>query len=76
MLDVSVEKWPLRRLPGMFIALPVIVGDESGEDCSASVEWCRFVAAREKSRPRERRGITGEPYESVGSSFGERGIRL
>jgi len=24
---------------GMFIALPPMVGEESGEDCSASVEW-------------------------------------
>jgi hypothetical protein len=24
---------------GMFIARPVMVGDESGDDCSASVEW-------------------------------------
>lgn len=36
--DVSDENCPLLRLPGMFIALPVIVGDESGDDCSASVE--------------------------------------
>ena len=27
---------PLR---GMFIALPPITGDESGDDCSARVEW-------------------------------------
>lgn len=41
---------------------PPIVDDESGED-SARVEWCRLVQAREKSRPRERRGRTepGEP---------------
>jgi hypothetical protein len=24
---------------GMFIARPDMVGDESGDDCSASVEW-------------------------------------
>jgi hypothetical protein len=47
---------------GMFMALPPMVGDESGDDCSARVEWWRLVAAREKSRPRERRGriLVGE----------------
>jgi hypothetical protein len=34
----SDEKYPLLFLPGIFIALPVIVGDESGDGCSASVE--------------------------------------
>ena len=54
-------KSPGRR-PGMLIARPPIVGDESGLDCSASVEWCRLVAALEKSRPRDRRGsmLVGE----------------
>ena len=33
-----------------------MMGDESGDDCSASVEWCRFVHDLEKSRPRDRRG--------------------
>jgi hypothetical protein len=33
-----LEKWRLFFLLGMFIALPEMVGDESGEDCSASVE--------------------------------------
>jgi hypothetical protein len=32
------EKWEPLFLFGMFIALPVIVGDESGDDCSARVE--------------------------------------
>ena len=60
---------------------PPIVGDDSGED-SASVEWCRLVQAREKSRPRDRRGriepgeVNLEPYVCDGSSFGERGARL
>jgi len=68
---------PLLRF-GMFIALPDIVGDESGDDCSARVEWCKFVAAREKSSPRDRLGSTlvGDPYVCERSSFGERGTRL
>lgn len=62
----------------MAIALPVMVGEESGEDCSARVEWCKLVAAREKSRPRERLGSTlvGLPYVCEWSSLGERGVRL
>jgi hypothetical protein len=36
--DASDVNWPLLRLPGIFIALPDIVGDESGDDCSARVE--------------------------------------
>jgi len=58
----TLPKFPLRRC-GMFIARPVIVGEESGEDCSARVEWWRLVAAREKSIPRDRLGITldGDP---------------
>ena len=35
-----------------------MIGEESGEDCSARVEWCRFVQALEKSNPRDRRGRT------------------
>jgi len=56
-LDVSAAAAcsPMGR-PGMFMARPPMVGDESGDDCSASVEWCRLVAALEKSRPRDRRG--------------------
>lgn len=56
--DCSNPKSPTLR-PGMFMALPLpppMVGEESGEDCSARVEWCRLVAALEKSRPRDRRG--------------------
>jgi hypothetical protein len=62
----------------MFIALPPMVGDESGEDFSAKVEWWRFVAAREKSRPRDLLGRTleGEPYVCEWSSFGDKGTRL
>lgn len=72
----SPPNWLFLLLPGMFIARPVIVGLESGLEWSANVEWCRLVAALEKSRPRDLRGITGEPYVSAASSFGERGMRL
>jgi len=33
-----------------------MVGEESGSAGSAKVEWCKLVAAREKSRPRDLRG--------------------
>jgi len=51
-------------LPGIFIALDPMVGDESGEACSARVEWCRLVAAREKSSPLDRLGrmFVGDAY--------------
>lgn len=47
---------------GIAMPRPPTIGDESGED-SARVEWWRFVHAREKSRPRDRRGRTdpGDP---------------
>lgn len=62
---------------GMATPRPPIVGEESGED-SARVEWWRFVQAREKSNPRERRGRTepGEPYIWDESSLGESGSRV
>lgn len=41
---------PLR---GGIIIFCVMTGEESGELCSARVEWCRLVHAREKSNPRE-----------------------
>lgn len=41
---------------GIIIPFCVIVGEESGEEASASVEWCRLVQALENSAPRERRG--------------------
>jgi hypothetical protein len=55
----------------------VIVGEESGEDCSARVEWWRLVHARENSAPRDRRGRSeaGEAYVFRASSCGERGTR-
>lgn len=58
------------------MARPVMVGEVSGDDCSASVEWCRFVAAREKSKPRDLRGsmLKGDPYVCEWSNFGDRGV--
>lgn len=63
---------------GIFMARPPMVGEESGDDCSASVEWWRFVAALEKSKPRDLLGRTdvGDPYIWEWSNFGERGTRL
>lgn len=64
-------------LCGILIPFCVIVGDESGEDWSGRVEWCRLVQARENSAPRERRGSSdaGEAYVFRASSCGERGTR-
>lgn len=54
-----------------------MTGDESGDGCSARIEWWRLVAAREKSRPRERRGsrLVGEAKvcECEWSSLGDNG---
>lgn len=49
---------------GMLMPFCVIVGDESGDDCSGSVEWCRCVQALENSAPRDRRGNSeaGDAY--------------
>ena len=57
---------------------PPITGDESGEDCSAKVEWCKFVHALEKSKPRDRRGRTdpGDVYGPEVSGLGDRGMGL
>jgi hypothetical protein len=44
---------------GILIPFCVIVGDESGDDCSGSVEWWRLVQALENSAPRDRRGSLG-----------------
>jgi hypothetical protein len=67
------------RFDGILMPFCVSVGDESGDDCAGTVEWCRFVQAREKSAPRERRG-SSEAGEAVAyvlraSSCGERGTR-
>ena len=70
-------KSPLRA--GIFTPRPApIIGDDSGDDCSASVEWCRLVAALEKSMPLDRRGNTdaGDGYAAEQSSFGDTGTRL
>lgn len=70
--DCSVLlKSPLRR-PGIFMPRPPIVGLESELGWSARVEWCRLVAAREKSSPLERRGRTfvGEAKTCEWSSLG------
>lgn len=74
---IEVKPGELRRC-GIIIPRPPTVGEESGDD-SARVEWWRFVQARAKSRPRERRGRTepGDPYAIwEESSLGERGARL
>lgn len=41
------------RRDGGIMGFWMSVGDESGDDCSARVEWWRLVAALEKSMPRE-----------------------
>lgn len=64
-------------LEGILIPFCVIVGEESGDDLSGSVEWWRLVQALENSAPRERRGSSdaGEAYVLWESSCGERGTR-
>ena len=61
----------------MMPRLPPTVGDDSGDDCSASVEWCRFVAALEKSMPLALRGRTevGLVNTEGASSLGDTGVR-
>lgn len=69
------------RRGGIATPRPPIVGDDSGDD-SARVERCKFVQAREKSRPRDRRGRTepGEVYREPcvceESSLGDSGVRF
>ena len=63
----------------MIPRLPPTVGDGSGDDCSASVEWCRFVAALEKSNPLARRGRSEVGLvntEGGASNLGETGVRF
>ena len=57
---------------------PPTTGEESGDDCSARVEWWRLVQALEKSKPLDRRGRAepGDPYEFDESSLGDNGTRL
>jgi hypothetical protein len=56
LMELELER-PLRD--GIIMPFCVIVGEESGDDWSARVEWCRCVQARENSAPRERRGSEG-----------------
>lgn len=62
---------------GILMPFCVIVGDESGDDCSGSVEWWRCVHALENSAPRDRRGSNeaGDAYVLCASSWGESGTR-
>ena len=64
-------------LEGILIPFCVIVGEESGDDWSGSVEWWRLVQALENSAPRERRGSSdaGEAYVLRESNCGDRGTR-
>jgi hypothetical protein len=64
-------------LEGIIMPFCVIVGEESGDDWSASVEWWRFVQALEYSAPLDRRGKreAGEAYVFRESSCGLRGTR-
>ena len=63
-------KSPLRD---MNIDREPTMGDDSGED-SARVEWCRLVAAREKSKPLDRRGNdAGGEHVADDSGFGDTG---
>ena len=48
---------PDELLDGIIMPFCVITGLESGELCSAMVEWCKFVHARLQSKPRECRGM-------------------
>lgn len=54
----------------------MIIGEESGDDCSARVEWCRFVQALEKSSPRECLGsdVAGDAFNV--SNCGDNGTRV
>ena len=60
----------------MMPRLPPTVGEDSGDDCSASVEWWRFVAALEKSIPLALRGRTevGLVNAAGASGLGETGV--
>lgn len=69
------------RRAGIATPRPPIVGDDSGDD-SARVDRCRFVHAREKSSPRDRRGRTDpgdvylEPCVCEESTLGDSGVRF
>lgn len=53
--ESNTMEFPLGFL-GIIMPFCVIVGEESGEDWSARVEWWRLVHALENSAPRDRRG--------------------
>jgi len=74
--SIAIE-FPRGFLDGIIMPFCVIVGEESGEDCSASVEWWRFVHALENSAPRDLRGRreAGEAYVFRASNCGESGTR-
>ena len=76
LVELRELKSPFRA--GMDTPRELIIGEESGEDCSARVEWCRFVQALEKSNPRDRRGRTEEEdvKDAEESSLGESGSGL
>ena len=75
--DSIIIEFARGLLVGILIPFCVMVGEESGEDWSGSVEWWRLVQALENSAPRERRGSSdaGEAYVLWASSCGERGTR-
>jgi hypothetical protein len=69
----------VRFREGILIPFCVIVGDESGDDCSGTVEWCKWVQALENSAPLLRRGRSeagdAVAYVLRASNCGERGTR-
>lgn len=75
-LSITMEL-PRGFREGIIMPFCVIVGDESGDDWSASVEWWRLVQALENSAPRERRGRSeaGDAYVFRASNCGDRGTR-
>jgi hypothetical protein len=75
--ESSTIEFPRGLRDGIIMPFCVIVGDESGDDWSARVEWWRWVQALENSAPRDRRGRSeaAEAYVLRESSWGERGTR-
>lgn len=74
--SITIE-FPRGLREGIIMPFCVIVGEESGEDCSARVEWWRLVQALENSAPRDRRGrrAAGAAYVLRESNCGESGTR-
>lgn len=73
--ESSTMEFPRGLREGIIMPFCVIVGEESGDDCSARVEWWRLVQALENSAPRDRRGrrAAGAAYVLRESSCGESG---